>query len=369
MKIFFNYFNKIFLYLLWLICFCVVIPNLAFANRSSYSCNFSQTFSKFFDDPIPQINGNGITTKLWELLDVGPFNELILSWNAYRPKKGKMTIWVSLFYGSWSRWHRLAEWAPDHQRTFVNKLDRDVHTKHVLVEMQRKKIAKGFRVKVVFEGGSDHHGLKALFACTSNMNIFRIACPPVNNSTVLVSGVPKQSQMVLKHPRYAELCSPTSTSIIVNYFMQKKRSQQTKKELHDYVIDFSDKVLDKGYLDIYGNWLLNVAHAYHATEGNVFFRVERLNGFSDLYQYLRKKLPVAVSVRRLRGGATPYKNGHFIVVVGWNKATRSVICIDPAFPHSVSTVRSYKIWDFLKAWARSRNLSYIPIPKAGISKA
>lgn len=349
---------------LWLVAIFVTIATLTLeAVVQPASCKFSKSFSKFFNDPLPQIAGEGTTTKMWERTDTGPFNELILSWNAHRPKRGKMTVWVSVRHSDWSRWHRLAEWSVNHQRTFVNKLDRFVHTKHVLVDMQRGAIARGFRVKVTFEGGADHHSLKALFACASNMKIFQIARPAVNNPTTLVSGVPKQSQMVLKHPRYAELCSPTSTSLIVNYFMKKQADKNENINLHDYVIDFADKVLDKGYLDIYGNWLLNVAHAYHATQGNVFFRVERLNGFNDLYQYLQKKIPIAVSVRRLRGGATPYRNGHFMVVVGWNRATRSVICIDPAFPRTINTVKSYKIWDFLKAWARSRNLSYVPIPK------
>ncbi|MBS1987888.1 C39 family peptidase [Candidatus Dependentiae bacterium] len=351
----------------WNMVLCIVTLSSAHAVvQPPLSCNFSKTFSKFFNDPLPQTAGQGADVKIWERTDTGPFNELILSWNAYRPKRGKMTIWVSVKHSDWSRWHRLAQWSPDHQQTFVNKLDRFVHTKHVLVEMQRNVLARGFRVKVTFEGGADHHSLKALFACASNMKLFNLARPSVNNPTVLVSGVPKQSQMVLKHPRFADLCSPTATSLIVNYFMKKEPGAQVNTNLHDYVIDFADKVLDKGYLDIYGNWLLNVAHAYHASKGNVFFRVERLNSFNDLYQYLQRKVPVAVSVRSLRGGATPYRNGHFMVVVGWNRATRSVICIDPAFPRTMNTLKSYKIWDFLKAWARSRNLSYIPLPKLSV---
>ena len=95
--------------------------------------------------------------------------------------------------------------------------------------------------------------------------------------------------------------------------------------------DFADKVYDNGYLNIYGNWPLNVAAAHDATYGNVFFRVERLNFFDDLYKYLSKKIPVAVSVRKLRGGATSYSNGHLMVVVGWNKEKQCVLCIDPAF--------------------------------------
>jgi hypothetical protein len=174
--------------------------------------------------------------------------------------------------------------------------------------------------------------------------------------------------MVINHPRAKELCSPTSTSMLVNYFTNKIYGYSMNGHMRDYVVDFADKVHDNGYLDIYGNWILNVAQAFDSSNGEVFFRVERLNGFNNLYDYLAKRIPVAVSVRRLRGGATPYRNGHFMVVVGWNSIKHTVLCIDPAFGNNTSTLHSYKLWDFLRAWGRSLNLSYIPIPSREVWK-
>ena len=74
-----------------------------------------------------------------------------------------------------------------------------------------------------------------------------------------------------------------------------------------------------------------------------------------------KKSPVAVSVRRLRGGATPYANGHIMLVVGWNRIKRRVLCLDPAFGSNRATLKSYRLTDFLNAWSRSSNLAYVPI--------
>ena len=132
--------------------------------------------------------------------------------------------------------------------------------------------------------------------------------------------------------------------------------------MRDYLADFAGKVHDNG-INIYGNWLLNVAQAHDSSQGKIFYRVERLNSFNELYDYLRKEIPVAVSVRKLKGGATPYSNGHFMVIVGWNRAKNAVICIDPAFKGNRATLKSYRINHFLTAWALSRNLSYIPIPR------
>jgi len=324
--------------------------------------SFSTSISKFFDDTTCVANQSS-HEYIWEQPITKSFNELILSWNALRPDDGKLTFAVSIKHANqWSNWHRLAEWGPDFQRTFVNKRHPYVHTKHVRVEMQRGCRARGFRVRVTSSGGAKLENLKALFACLSNLNQFQINQPDKDLSHVVIQGVPRQSQMVIDHPRRKDLCSPTSTSVVVNYFMRSLYGQTSN--MHDYVIDFADKVHDQGP-NIYGNWLFNVAQAYNSSRGDVFYRVERLNSFNDLYSYLAREIPIVVSVRRLRGGATPYRNGHILVVVGYNPVNKTVLCIDPAFRNAKSCLKAYGLWDFLYAWGRSRNLSYIPMPTKG----
>jgi len=138
---------------------------------------------------------------------------------------------------------------------------------------------------------------------------------------------------------------------------------------------FARRIRDQS-LDIFGNWLFNAAEAFNTTQGNVLYRVERLNNFEELHRYLTKKIPIAVSIRdNLKGHrkiknskcAWPYKNGHFIVVVGWDKEKRTVTCIDPAFRKKYLITRNYRINDFVSAWGRSRNLSYVAIPKKNLS--
>ncbi len=323
---------------------------------------FSKTESKFFDENDFNEDGDPC---VWEESSTAPFTELVLSWNALRPPTGTLTFWVNVKYGnnSWSGWQRMAEWGDRIQRSFINKNNPYVHTKHVRVEMQHGSEGHGFNVKVTANNGADPKNLKALFACLCNLKQFKLVRPHAILPTTFIRGVPKQSQMVLDHPRFKDLCSPTSTSILVNYFMAKSNGQPAYQPLDDYVVNFANKVHDNGNLNIYGNWQLNVAQAFDAANGDVFFRVERLNGFQDLHSYLMKKIPVAVSVRRLRGGAGVYQNGHFIVVVGWNQAKQQVLCIDPAFDATRRTFRAYKLWDFLQAWGRSVNLSYIPMPR------
>jgi hypothetical protein len=325
---------------------------------------FSRTLSKFFDHTNDQ--SSDLAHCIWETESAIPFDELILSWNALRPAEGHITFYVSVKHNDWSPWHRLAEWGADTQKTFVNKLHPYVHTKFVKVEMQKNTVASAFKIKAAFSNGASKRSLNALFACISNMRLFRQNRMAPEKPSLLVKGVPQQSQMVLDHPRAKDLCSPASTTMIVQYFANKLYGSRGILGMHDHVIDFADKVHDDGVLGIYGNWPLNVAQAHDASNGNIFYRVERLNSFNELYDYLSKEIPVAVSVRRLKGGATPYSKGHFMVVVGWDSAKNSVICIDPAFKGNRRTLKRYKLPHFLTAWGLSRNLSYIPMPKHGI---
>jgi hypothetical protein len=340
-----------------------VLSQNDFKAFSTQSDVFSKTFFKFIDE-----NGPNKDEQVWECSSVEPFTELILSWNAFRPTCGKYTFWVSVKHFKWSNWQRIAEWSSKSQRTFVNKLNSYVHTKHVRVEMQRGMRASGFRIKAVCQKGAEPENLQALFVCVSDLKKFKSEnFYHLNFASKLVRGFPRYSQMILDHPRYRDLCSPTSTGLTVNYFM-KKFYGGGECDLSNYLTSFANCVHDNGYLDIYGNWPLNAAQAYHSSEGNVFFRVERLNSFKDLYKYISNEIPVIVSVRKLRGGATPYTNGHFMVVVGWDERKQAVLCIDPAFSSNSQTPKAYKLRNFLSAWARSTNLTYIPLPKDRFSE-
>jgi len=332
-------------------------------TQTQSSFRFSHTICKFFtDDELSKCAQQKEPTIVWEKTSVDPFSELIVSWNALRPAHGFLTVWVSVKHsGSWSRWHRLAQWGKSFQRTFVNKLGIYVHTKHCRIEMQRHSLARGFRVKAVFKKGADPKQFKALFACASRPNQFKVVKPLLSLPSVAIKGVPRQSQMVLNHPRHRDLCSPVSLSMIAAYFNQTLFKNPLSGSMHDYAVNFAEKVHDQGYLDIYGNWILNVAQAFNENNGEVFFRVERLNSFYDLHHYLAKKLPVAVSVRRLRGGATPYAMGHLLVVIGWNRQKRCVLCLDPAFPNNRAVLKAYPLMAFLRAWGRSSNLAYVPM--------
>lgn len=328
----------------------------------------SYPFSSTHMHAVNKKNASSKKVYRWNSGYVPPFSELILSWNALRPKKGFFEFKVSLFYdGIWSPLKRLAEWGHDIQKTFGYHGLSHVHTKYVRVEMQKKAMAQQFKIEVSAHKGACLSDLHALFVSASYPDGYKKNLKVGHLKSVMIKNIPPFSQWVGKHPRCKDFCSPTSTSMIVRYFkkeflLEDVPHRLTEKEL----VSYADKVHDQG-LDIYGNWLMNVAQAYQDTLGKVFFSVRRLNDFESLHQYLCNKIPVAVSIRgTIKGGFQPHNNGHFLVVIGWDQKNKMVQCLDPAFKKISQVKRSYAYDDFITAWGRSRNLSYVALLKSDL---
>ena len=324
---------------------------------------FTKTYSKFFGVPYLPEQGKISPVKIWVEENTKPFTELIISWNALRPIQGSFVFKGSVkTINGWGPWYKFAEWKKDSQLTFFNSRATDVHVKSVRLEVQRNMLGHGFRVMVEAKDGADISNIHALFGCVSDLRQYKMNHGIAALPSVILKDVPRQSQMVLDHPRSKDLCCPTSMAMIVRYF-NTKYDGVVSKPLHQEAVDFADLAHDHG-ADVYGSWPLNIAQAYEAAKGRVFFRAERLNSFKDLHEYLNKKIPVSVSVRGLlRGGAKTYNSGHYMVVVGWNADKQTILCIDPAFGASKRTLRAYDARHFLAAWSRSRNLSYISLPR------
>lgn len=289
--------------------------------------------------------------KEWREEGVLPFDELILSWNGKRPSLGQLSLFVSLkVEEQWSPWLLYAVWERDSQSSFDNSSSHPaIRVYQDAAEVLEGKKASGFRVKVVPEGGASLKCLHALHAYTNGDKTAELAQIASCNSSVSLN-VRGQSQMQLPHPRFADLCSPTSTASVVKYLLQ------------DYTIDtveFAANARDCGF-DIYGNWVFNVVQASTLLGPKWDTWVERLNGFDGIYASLMKGVPVVVSLRGpLAGSALPYAKGHLLVITGYDPLTQVVLCMDPAFPTDEETIVRYDLLDFLQAWSRRGRVAYI----------
>jgi hypothetical protein len=242
------------------------------------------------------------------------------------------------------------EWGHNVQKSFLEEGSQASYL-HVRLEMRNNTKADAFRIKIISTEGADFSLIKALAVNTADLTLFEEE-PTTTYQTLpscVIKNVPRISQKILNHEKADVICSPTSTTMLTSFLMRTSIDPVT----------FADNVLDSG-LNIYGSWPFNIAHAFEVCQGKFFFSTRRLHSFLNLYEHLGKGIPVVVSVRGyLPGAAKVMPHGHLLVVVGWDQATKSVICNDPAFESHKNTRKKYRLEDFLRAWERSKRLAYI----------
>jgi hypothetical protein len=290
--------------------------------------------------PIPQE---------WREENIPPFDELMITWNATRPTHGNLLFYVSVKTDGWSPYLLYASWGNDGQSSFTSKLpELPVKVYQDALQVLEGHKATAFQIKIVSEGSDLLNNIFSLHVYT---NGDKLTTPSTFSSPFSIDlEILGLSQMTLNHPRFADLCSPTSTTAVIRYLSQ------------NYEIDplfFAQNVWDSGF-DIYGNWVFNVAEASTFLGPKWSCWVERLKNFDDIYNHLSKKVPVIVSVRGpLPGSAKPYAKGHLLAVIGYDSLNKKVICMDPAFSSNDETIVSYDLSDFVTAWNRRGNLAYI----------
>ncbi len=281
------------------------------ATVSAYNVSNQKDFCKVLSHQIcaARVVSNEY---IWEEKKTMPATEFVLSWNALRPRQGYYSFYVRLKRKSWTDWRKVAEWGSDIQKSFFE--ERRIEQKIRLLP-EEARVITAFQVKIIACKGALLRDVDALHACLCYEEKCRIVKPSRVLDSILVAGVPRQSQMTLpiEHAQARRICSPTSTSMVLSYFLNDKGKKGDRCVVDP--LDFAALAYDQGN-DIYGNWALNVSAAYDVGGGKVRSYVAHLDSFNQLYDYLLQGTPVVVSVKGpLRGGAAPYKAGHLLVVV------------------------------------------------------
>ena len=324
-------------------------------NTITLQCNNPQwtwLFTKKFSPP--EMAGNKQQTSIiFSKKNVPLFGQLIFSWNAYRPHQGHFSFFTQIYNpktNQWSEWHKMADWGNNCQQSYLSK-QTTTQFCHVRLEIPEHSLANSLRIKIISSGGADLSLVQAIAVNISNFAKFKNipSSPQFNMPSLIINGIPQQSQMILDHPRAEHMCSPTSCSMLVSYLNKSPIDP----------LSFAQNVYDKG-LDSFGSWPFNTAHAFEQCKGTMLFHVARLNSFADLYAKLQQSIPVVVSVRgQLNGAPREYKNGHLLLVIGWDHYSKKVICHDPAFDKNDKVFTLYDFDSFCLAWSRSRNLAFL----------
>lgn len=286
--------------------------------------------------------------------EVAPFTQLLLSWNAVRPEKGKFTFFVQAKDAKknrWGSWHRMIEWGNSVQRSYATQSDGFSKYLHVRLETEGLHKAQAFRIKVTAQEGASISLLKSIAVTTADMQAFQpeqIAHNLTGLGSVFVPGVAKISQHALAHVDNHRICSPVSCTILSEFFTRNKTNP----------LLFAHNSYDKG-LNTYGSWPFNMAHSFEQANGKAWFFNTRLNSFKELHTQLRRGIPAIVSVRGvLKQAPQPYPNGHLLTVVGYDARLKEVLCHDSAKMGHENVEQRYSLTDFIRAWEASRRLTY-----------
>ncbi|MCC7229618.1 MAG: C39 family peptidase [Fimbriimonadaceae bacterium] len=308
------------------------------------------------------------------------WDEAIVSWNIQGSERAGVRIEVQASYPERdTKWYAFADWtgnlAKGPRASILNQKDADgdvlTDTFRVVKPCQRLKVRLTLRQT---EDGPLPE-LKLLAVCFSkSSSLGKVVDPTTRKGTALID-VPKRSQgpyedgklsydrsrvspsfeTWFKGVRQAQYCSPTSLSMVLDYWGQKLNLPSLCVDVPEVVAG----VFDEQYPGT-GNWPFNCAYA--GSFAGLRAYVTRLGMVSDIERIVDRGMPVVCSVayNLLKGNGKPAGgDGHLVVVVGFT-ADGDPIINDPGRSDEVRQI--YRRANFFRAWQDSKQTAYIVQP-------
>lgn len=294
-----------------------------------------------------------------------PFTQLLVSWNAPRPRKGLYRFFLEVYDDAHKRWstYKMYEWGAGVQKSFMQK-DRHpdkysgARFTHVRFEGAAGKKYHTFRVKVVAVNGADIHAMRHIAVNASDLRLFTVE--PLHGELTFeknkkyISGVPCISQHSDAFPESSGWCSPASLAQVIEFYTHKPVN----------LVQLASEVLDTG-LGIYGSWPFNTAQASAYLPEHICY-VTRLASVKDLLNLVAHNCPVIISIcsaQILPGAPKEYDKGHLITVVGFDLKNKKIICHDTAEKNKQDCIKHYPLKQFIRAWEKRHRLAYVITPK------
>lgn len=280
------------------------------------------------------------------------WNEAILSWNCDLPEGGMAEFYMKagegkyLSLGRWSNRKGQPSTSFNKQTTGDMRVDTDT-----FVSGSLKTAAD-----ILVTSDSLSTGLRTFTVCFANRSASAIETPGAPEVYGSELDVPRLQQSV--YPGGEKLCSPTSVSMVLNYWGQKLNTSLISTD-----VPIAQQCIHDPAWPGTGNWSFNVAYAGSFPAMRAY--VSRFWNIHQLERWIAKGVPVPVSVSRviLRGGAKKGDNdGHIVVLVGFTAEG------DPIFndPGREAVRMVYKRADFQRAWDTSGRTCYLIYPRKWI---
>lgn len=272
------------------------------------------------------------------------FNRLVPSWIAATPFKTNVKVDIQLrVNNTWTIWYPLGVWDSNYTSASSSGSDSYGYTSIDTIIVRNGYKADAFRFRITLQT-KDRAVTPILkyFAVTA----FDESLPPatpiqVNPGWLTELPVPMRSQMIEDAKVSGSICSPTSLSMVLEYYGMNR----TTKQIYDLVYDNGAK--------IYGNWPFNTAVA--GSFGREAY-VDYFFHINEVKNKIAAGIPVICSISfaagQLDGAPISSTAGHLLVVRGFviRDNQEYVICNDPAAPDNASVRREYKVEQFINAW-------------------
>lgn len=272
------------------------------------------------------------------------FNRLVPSWIARTPLKTNVKVDVQLrVNNTWTMWYPLGVWDSNYGSKSSSGSDTYGYTSIDTIIVRSGYKADAFRFQVTLQT-KDRAITPALqyFAVTA----FDASIPPatqiqLNPGWLTELPVPMRSQMIEDPKVSGSICSPTSVSMVLEYY----GINRTTKQIYDLVYDNG--------AGIYGNWPFNTAAA--GSFGREAY-VDYYFNIDEIKNKIAAGIPVVCSISfsagQLDGAPISSTAGHLIVARGFviRDNQEYVICNDPAAPDNATVRREYKVEQFMNAW-------------------
>jgi Peptidase_C39 like family len=297
-----------------------------------------------------------------------PITELVASWNASTPDGSWLRVEMQgvTDKGHVTKWYTMGIWTFD---------DDVIHRTSVGGQGD----ADGY-VAIDTFFAKDHPLVSYTLRVTLNRTSAAVASPVVTKLGAVASDMPNQTPYIpsalggaegitLNVPQlsqeihagqYPEFdnggeawCSPTSTSMVVQYWGKGPSSADLAWVNPDYAdpqVDYAARYTFDYHYDGAGNWPFNTAYAAHF--GLDAF-VTQLRSLTEAEQFIKAGIPLVASIaaepNKLTGFLFRGTDGHLLVIVGFTRSG-DVVVNDPAETSDATVRKVYNRTEFERAW-------------------
>ena len=316
------------------------------------------------------------------------FTELVASWTADTPQGTfiKISMQATRDDGALTKWYTMGIWASgdsdaDILRTSVGgQGDADGYVAiDTFFAKDHPMTAYQLELALYRPAGST--------ASPRVRSIGAVASDPVNSKPYLPSVTTMTNDVVLDVPKLSQeihagefpefdgggeaWCSPTSTSMVVQYWGMGPSSADTASvvarypNVSDPQVDYAARYTFDYHYNGAGNWPFNVAYAGRfGLEGEV----TQLHSLREAELFIKQGIPLVASIaftsNKLDGFLFKSTAGHLLVIVGFTR-TGDPIVNDPAATSDASVQRTYDRTQFERNWMTSTGgIVYVIHPSA-----